>query len=377
MKIVILGGGFGGLAAANELRDNLTQDTRITIIDRKDWFMMDLVKLWIMTGSREFETSKRPLENVTKKGIEFVNEQVVKIDSKNKIVRTSYRSLHYDYLIIALGVELAPEQIPGLSENGLILYELKDVSRIRDTVRKMRSGKIAMAIMGLPYKCPPAPYEAALLLRSILEETGASDSVQIDFYSPTPITLPAGGPQVSEDILQILQSKKIEFHGNHKTVSVEPNKLKFESGETNFDLLIAVPPHKVPSVVVDCGFAQPGKFIEVNKTCKTNFDNVYAIGDVNQIMVTDKIAVPKAGIFAEGEGITVARNIISQIKKEFENAVFDGKGGCFLETGTKTAGYIQVDMFASPAPITELKTPSPDYFSEKEKFEKDRLEKWL
>jgi len=339
--------------------------------------MMDLVKLWIMTGSREFETSKRSLENVTKKGIEFINEQVVKIDPQNKVVRTSYHSLHYDFLIIALGVELAPEQIPGLSENGLVLYELKDVPKIRDTIRQMKSGKIAMAIMGLPYKCPPAPYEAALLLRSILEETGASNSVQIDFYSPTPITLPAGGPQVSEEILHILKSKKIEFHGNHKTMSVEPNKIKFESGEAEFDVLIAVPPHKVPFVVVDCGFAQPGKFIEVNRTCKTNFENVFAIGDVNQIIVTDKIMVPKAGIFAEGEGVTVARNIISQIKKEFENAIFDGKGGCFLETGTKTAGYLQVDMFASPAPITQLKTPSPDYFSEKEKFEKDRLEKWL
>jgi sulfide:quinone oxidoreductase len=339
--------------------------------------MMDLVKLWIMTGAREFETSKRLLENVTKKGIEFVNEQVVKIDTQNKIVRTSYRSLHYDYLIIALGVELAPEQIPGLKENGLILYELKDVTKIRDSLHQMRSGKIAMAIMGLPYKCPPAPYEAALLLRSILEKTGTSESVQIDFYSPTPITLPAGGTEVSEDIRQILESKKIIFHGNHKTMSVEPNKLKFESGETNFDILIAVPPHKVPSVVVDCGFAQPGKFIEVDRTCKTKFQNVYAIGDVNQIMVTDKIAVPKAGIFAEGEGVTVARNIISQIKKEQESAVFDGKGGCFLETGTKTAGYIQVDMFASPAPLTILKEPSSDYFVEKEKFEKDRLEKWL
>ena len=377
MKIVILGGGFGGLAAATELRENLTQDTRITIVDRKDWFMMDLVKLWIMTGSREFETSKRPLENVTKKGIEFINEPVIKIDPQNKIVRTSYRSLHYDYLIIALGVELASEQIPGLLENGLILYELKDVTRIRDSVRKMKSGKIAMAIMGMPYKCPPAPYEAALLLRSILDETGASDSVQIDFYSPAPITLPAGGPQVSEEILQILKSKKIEFHGNHKTMSVEPNKLKFESGETDFDLLVAVPPHKVPAVVVDCGFAQPGKFIEVNRDCKTNFENVYAIGDVNQIMVTEKIAVPKAGIFAEGEGVTVARNIISQIKKEIGNEIFDGKGGCFLETGTKTAGYLQVDMFASPSPITQLQTPSQDYFTEKEKFEKDRLQKWL
>ena len=377
INVVILGGGFGGLAAANELRENIPQDVRITIIDRKDWFMMDLVKLWIINGTREFELSKRPLESVTKKGIEFVNEDVMKIDPVGKFVRTKYRQFHYDFLIISLGVELAPEKIPGLKENSFILYDINDVPKIRDTLRQMKSGKIVMAITGLPYKCPPAPFEAALLIRSILEETGASDSITIDFYSPTPITLPAGGPQVSEDILQILKSKKIEFHGNHKTVAVEPNKIKFENSETSFDVLITVPPHKVPSVVIESGFAENGKFVEVDKTCKTKYERVYAIGDVNQIMVTDKIAVPKAGIFAESEGITVARNIISQIQNELEHAVFDGKGGCFLETGKGTAGYLQVDMFATPDPLTQLKSPSTEYFSEKEKFEQDRLKKWL
>jgi sulfide:quinone oxidoreductase len=377
VNIIILGGGFGGLAAANELRENLTQDVRITIIDRKDWFMMDLVKLWIINGTREFEFSKRPLENVTKKGIEFVNEDIMKIDPVGKLVRTKYRQFHYDYLIIALGVELAPEKIPGLKENGFILYDINDVPRIRDTLRQMKSGKIVMAITGLPYKCPPAPFEAALLTRSILEETGASNSIQIDFYSPTPITLPAGGAQVSEEIFQILKSKKIEFHGNHKTVAVEPNKIRFENADTSFDVLIAIPPHKAPLVTIESGFAENGKFVEVDKTCKTKYECVYAIGDVNQIMITDKIAVPKAGIFAEAEGVTVARNIISQIKNELEQAIFDGKGGCFLETGKEIAGYLQVDMFATPDPLTQLKSPSTEYFSEKEKFEQERLKKWL
>jgi sulfide:quinone oxidoreductase len=377
INIIILGGGFGGLAAANELRDNLPLDVRITIIDRKDWFMMDLVKLWIINGTREFELSKRSLENVTKKGIEFVNEDILKIDPVSKLVRTKYRQFHYDYLIIGLGVELAPEKISGLKENGLILYDINDVPRIRDTLRQMKSGKIVMVITGIPYKCPPAPFEAALLIRSILEEIGTSDSIQIDFYSPTPITLPTGGAQVSEEIFQILKSKDIKFHGNHKTISVESNKIIFENIETSFDILIAIPPHKVPLVVIESGFAETGKFVEVDKTCKTKYERVYAIGDVNQIMVTDKIAVPKAGIFAEAEGVTVARNIISQIKNELEHAFFDGKGGCFLETGKGTAGYLQVDMFATPDPMTQLKSPSTEYFSEKEKFEQERLKKWF
>jgi len=374
---LILGGGFGGLAAANELRQNLSSEVKITVIDKKDYFMMDLVKLWILNGTREFEYSKKPLQTITKKGIDFINEEIIKINPQNKTVTTPSKELPYDYLIIALGVELAPEQIPGLSNNGLVLYELKDVPKIRDAIKRIKSGKIAMAIMGLPYKCPPAPYEAALLIRSMLKDTGASDSVKIDFYSPTPITLPAGGPQVSEELLQLLKSKNIEFHGSHKTISIGPKTLKFEESVAGFDLLIAVPPHKAPSVVVEAGFAEEGKFIVVDRTCKTNFENVYAIGDVNQIMVTDKIAVPKAGIFAEGEGVTVARNIISKIKSEQEKEIFDGKGGCFVEVGKKVAGYLQVDMFATPNPITLLQQPSEEHFADKEKFEKDRLAKWL
>ena len=376
-NILILGGGFGGLAAANELRENLPADVKITIIDKKDYFMMDLVKLWILNGTREFEFSKRPLQPITKKGIDIINEEVTKIDPKNKTVAIKSRELPYDYLIIALGVELAPEQILGLSKHGLVLYDIDDVPKIREAIKKIKSGKIVMAIMGMPYKCPPAPFEAALLISSMLQDFGTSKSVQIEFYSPAPLTLPAAGPQVSEELLKLLQSKNIAFHGSHKSVSVEANNLKFENSETRFDLLIAVPPHKAPAVVVDSGFAQKGKFIPVNRNCKTNFENVYAIGDVNEMMVTDKIAVPKAGIFAEGEGVAVAKNIISQIRQEQEKAIFDGKGGCFVEMGKQTAGYLQVDMFASPNPVTMLKEPTQENFIDKEKFEKDRLAKWL
>lgn len=375
-QILILGGGFGGLAAANELRANLA-DAKITIIDKKDYFMMDLVKLWIIKGTRKFETSKRPLQSVTKKGIEFVNEAAKAIDTNQKKVRTATRELSYDYLIIAAGVELAPEKISGLSKNSMSLYDLEDGPKIRQKILEMKSGKLAFVIAGMPYKCPPAPFEAALIISTMLREIGTRDSISIDFYSLAPMTLPAAGPDVSKQLLDILESENIRFYANHKTMSVEQNLIKFEDGSAEkFDLLISVPPHKAPKVVYDSNLAQEGQFISVKRDCRTQFENVYAIGDVTTMMATDKIAVPKAGIFAEGQGIAVARDIISQIKKEKTDYVFEGKGGCFVEMG-KTAGYVYVDMFSQPNPITRLDKPAEEHLVEKQTFEQERLAKWL
>lgn len=376
-QILILGGGFGGLAAANELRTHLPTDIKITIIDKKDYFMMDLVKLWIIKGTRQFETSKHPLVTVTKKGIEFVNEQVTTINTQQKTVKTTTREFSYDYLIIALGVELAPEKIPGLKANAMVLYDIEDVPMIRQKILQMKQGRIVFVITGMPYKCPPAPFEAALIINSMLKEIKARNSISIDFYSLAPITLPAAGPEVSKQLLDILESEKINFHGNKKTVSVEPNLIKFEDGSAEkFDLLIAVPPHKSPKVIYDAGLAPQDQFISVKRDCRTPFEGVYAIGDVTNMAVTDKIAVPKAGIFAEGEGIAVAHDIIAQIKKQPTTSIFEGKGGCFVEMGN-TAGYVYVDMFAQPNPITRLDKPAEEHMQEKEIFEKERLQKWL
>lgn len=371
-----MGGGFGGLAAAHELRTNLP-DAKITIIDKKDYFMMDLVKLWIIKGTRQFETSKRPLNSITKKGIDFVNEAVTTIDTNQRRVRTLTGEFSYDYLIIAMGVELAPEKIPGLSENAMILYDLEHVAKIRQKILQLKSGRLAFAITAMPYKCPPAPFEAALIIGTMLKELKMRDSILIDFYSLAPITLPAAGPEVSNQLLEILESEKIKFHGNRKTTSVDHNLIKFEDGSSaKFDLLIAVPPHKAPKAVYDSKFAQDGQFISVKRDCKTQFENVYAIGDVTTMMVTDKIAVPKAGIFAEGQGVAVAHDIISKVKKEQTGMTFEGKGGCFVEMGA-TAGYVYVDMFAQPNPITRLDKPAQEHMQEKEQFEKERLAKWL
>ena len=275
-----------------------------------------------------------------------------------------------------MGAVLAPEKISGLKENGLNLYDHNQLSEIHKNLKEMKSGNIAIAITAMPYKCPPAPFEASLLIDSMLRETNVRSSVDINFYSPAPITLPAAGPEVSQKIFELIKSENITFHDSCKIKSVEPNKLIFENGQASFDMLIAVPPHIAPKIIYDSGLAKEGGFIPINRDCKTSFENVYAVGDVTSLPVGDK-AVPKAGIFAEGEALAVAKNIVSKIQNEKDTALFDGKGGCFIESGRDTASLIEVDMFTGPKPSTKLTESNKTHLDEKFQFEKERLEKWL
>ncbi len=376
--VLILGGGFGGLSAANEIRNNLSSmQVKITVIDKKDWFMVGFVKLWIIKGTRTFENSIGSLNELRKKEINFLKEEILKIDLQNKNIKTTTRTLSYDFLIIAMGASLTPEKIPGLSENGMNLYDHNQLTEIHNQLKKMKSGNIAISIMGMPYKCPPAPFEASLLIDSMLRETGVRDSVQIHFYSPAPITLPAAGPEISQQILNLINSENIFFHDSCKIKSVEKNKLIFEHGEANFDLLLAIPPHVAPKVIYESGLAKEDGFIPISRDCKTPFENVYAVGDVTTLTVTGTLTVPKAGVFAEGEAVTVAQNIILKIHSKKESSLFDGKGGCFIESGRDTASLIEIDMFSESKPLTKLTESTTKHLDEKIQFEKERLSKWL
>ena len=367
--VVILGGGFGGLSAANEIRNSLdSSKVKITIIDKKDWFMVGYAKLWIMNGTRTFENSIGSLNELPKKQINFIKDEIIEINYNNNFVKTNSEDISFDFLIISMWAVLAPEKIPGLVENGFNLYDHNQLDEIHQKLDKIESGKIAIVIMGMPYKCPPAPFEASLLVDSMLRKRGIRDSVQIDFYSPAPITLPAAGPEVSKKILDLVNSEKITFHNSKKIIRVESKKLIFENDEYSFDILLAIPPHIAPKVIYDSNLAKEPGFIPINRDCKTPYENIFAVGDVTSLVVTDSMAVPKAGIFAEGEGIAVAKNIVLKLESKESSVLFDGKGGCFLESGRDTASIIEIDMFTDPKPSTRLTESTKDNLSKKLDF---------
>ncbi|MGI0013640.1 MAG: NAD(P)/FAD-dependent oxidoreductase [Nitrososphaera sp.] len=378
-RILILGAGFGGLTAANILRKNLHSDHRVMVIDRKNWFMMGLVKLWILEGTRKLEESQTPLNGLNAKGIEFLNDEVTKVDSgSSRIHAKDHGWIEYDYLIVALGAELAPEKIPGFVGRGYNLYDPQQVPKLRDRLLSINRGRVAIAIMGMPYKCPPAPYEASIIISNVLTKNGSRNSVEIDVYTPAPIALPVAGPQISAGVVEIIAQNGIRFNPHHKLQSVSDSQLEFENGtKKDYDLLVGIPPHRAPEVVRNSGLTGGGDWIQVDKhLMKTSVGNIFAIGDVTEIKVGN-LALPKAGIFAEEQAKVVAQQIIDEIGSRPAMATFSGQGYCFMEVGNGRAGYLEADFYNQAGPVLKLEPPSAENYEKKQDFERTRIKEWL
>jgi len=392
-RILILGAGFGGLTAANFLQKNLSSlsesvEYQISIIDQKDYFMMGLVNLWILSGIRTLEDSKIDLNRLEKRGIRYLNNKITRIDLASKTVNitgSSTPKIKYDYLIIALGTEYAVEEVNGFLENeGFNLYDPEQVPKLRERILSLRKGRIAICIASIPYKCPPAPYEASLLINDILVKNGTRDSIDIDIYTPTPISLPVAGVKVSKDVINLLSNNHVNFHPLHKIRTVlDMEKIEFENGSSvDYDLLILIPPHKVPEIVRNSGlFSQGENWINVDKfSLKTDYENVFAIGDVTEIKVNENVAIPKAGVFAEAQAKVVGQQIVDDIvndKNKQSSPRFDGKGFCFMEVGNDKAGYVAVDLYHEHGPATLLEPPSEESYKKKLDFERSKLNEWF
>ena len=325
------------------------------------------------------------LEN---KGIRYLNDKVTGIDVASKTVtirESSNLKLKYDYLIIALGTEYSFEEINGFRENGgFNLYDAEQVTKLRERVLSLKKGTIAICITSIPYKCPPAPYEASLLINDILVKNGTRDSIDIHIYTPTPISLPIAGAKVSQDVTNLLNHSHINFHPLHKIKAVlNMEKIEFENGNwANYDLLIGIPSHKIPEVIRNSGLITHGQnWINADKfSLRTDFENVFAIGDVTEIKVNENVAIPKAGVFAEAQAKVVSQQIVDDIKNDKNkqsSSRFDGKGFCFMEVGNGKAGYIAVDFYHEDGPYTLLEPPSDESYKKKLDFERSKINEWL
>jgi sulfide:quinone oxidoreductase len=378
---LVLGGGVGGLVAAHRLRARLPRRHRVVIVDREAQHVFQPSLLWVASGERSLERIQRPLAGLRRKGIEVIKGDVERIDAGARTVTVSGQTLTGDAIIVALGAEFAPDAIPGLSDAGHNLYSPSGAAALHGALQTFSGGRVIVLTAAPAYKCPAAPYEAAMLIESVLRQRGVRHGAQLDMYAAEPAPMGVAGPAVSAGVVQLLASKGIAYHPAHQVTSVDvaAKTVTFANGATaGFDLLVYVPPHRAPAAVRESGLTKETGWIPVNrKTFETSVAGVWAIGDVTTVPLSMGRPLPKAGVFAHGQAEVVASNIAAAWLGVGRQREFDGWGKCFIETGDGRAGFGAGNFYGEPAPTVSLHAPSRWGHLGKIWFERWWLWRWL
>ena len=370
---IILGGGVGGLTAANELRRLSGPEHRVVLIERQPEFLFAPSLLWAMVGARRVDRLARPLRGLLRPGVELVHAAVERIDPERKLVVADGRELHYDALVVALAAALAPEAFPGYVGAAHDFFEPAGAASFWAALQAFEGGRIVVAVSALPYKCPAAPYEAALLIEDALRRRRLRERTEVMLVTPEPQPMPVAGPALGAAVASLLETRGIVFHRNRPLAAVDPagRELVFADGtRERFDLLAAVPPHRPPEAVRASSLANESGWIPVDPgTLRTRADDVYAIGDVAAIALPNGKLLPKAGVFAHAEALVVARRIAAERDRSAVPA-FDGLGYCWVETGGGKAAFAAGDFYAKPAPRIDLRAPGASWHLGKVLFER-------
>lgn len=379
-SVIVLGGGVGGVVAATTLRKRLPSSDRVILVDRERQHLFQSSLLWLAIGERRPEQIQRPLLRIAGTGIEVVTGEVTGLNAEARRIRVNGAELVGDAMIISLGADLAPELVPGLSEAGHNIYTLEGASALRGALGQFREGRVVVLTAAAAYKCPAAPYEIAMLVNDFLRRR-APGSARVEIYAAEPGPMATAGPEVSAMVRGMVEGQGVAYHPQHQIDRVDPDRrtLHFTNGTTaEYDLLIYVPPHRAPAVVREAGLLADSGWIAVDPhTLQTKVPEVFAIGDVTSIPIPSGKALPKAGVFANRQAQTVARNLAAEWSGRAIADAFDGTGACFVETGSGRAGYGSGSFYASPMPEMHFHPPARWWHWGKVAYEKYWFRKWL
>ncbi|MCC6159809.1 MAG: NAD(P)/FAD-dependent oxidoreductase [Deltaproteobacteria bacterium] len=379
--ILVLGGGVGGVVAAVELRKRVSDVHRVILVDRDERHVFWPSLLWLMMGTREAESITRPLTALRRRGIEVIRGNVEEIDPDGKRVVIGGETITADYIIIALGADPAPERIAGLAESGSTFCTLDGAEALRDRWREFRGGKVVVLTAAPAYKCPAAPYEAAMLLEADARKRRIIERTTVEIHAAEPGPMGVAGPEASAQVRSMVESKGIGYFPGRQVTSADPSgrSLVFGDGATtDFDLLVYVPPFQAPDVVKRAGLLGDSGWATVDRaTMETRFPDVYVIGDLVGIPLKMGKLLPKAGVFAHGQAEVVAKNVSARIAGRNADSRFDGHGECFIEAGGGKAGFGRGNFYADPVPQIKMYSPGRHWHAGKVLFEKDWLHKWF
>lgn len=371
--VLIIGAGFGGLELATRLSETLQDAVRVTLLDRNDSFVFGYSKLEVMLGRQSAKEIRLPYAGFAKDAVEFRQETVTAIDPVARRVTTGEGTYDADFLVIAMGADYDFAATPGLEQDGHEFYTVAGAERLRDALAGFDGGKVVVSVLGQPFKCPPAPFEGAFLLHEHFIQRGIRDNVELTSAFPMQRPVPVTG-EVSQMFRDALASRGIEERSQTLVTSIDAGTARLAGGGTlPYDLFVGIPVHRAPDPLTAAGLAVNG-WVPVDQTnLRTQFPQVYAIGDV----CTGPRTVPKAGIFAESAALVVAEDIAAAIAGAGQPEPYGGSGVCYAEFGAGLVSKVEVNFLSGPEAQAQRHEPSREFAADKEEFGRTRQARWF
>ncbi len=374
LRVVVLGTGFAGLEFSTILSEKIGDRLDLTLIDKNDAFIFGFSKLDVMYGIQKPESVRLEYRHIRKPGVKFRQEEILSIDPNSKTVKTDRGTYEADILVIGLGADYDFAATPGLAEFGQEFYTMAGARRLAEVLPKFHKGRVVIGISGTPYKCPPAPCEAALMLHDYLTKRGVRKDCVITLTTPFGVPIPPS-PETSKALMAAFAQHNIDFVPKKTVIALDGAKrlVLFDDNTClPYDLYMGVPKHCVPAVVASSGLTEGGEWITPSvKNLKTKWPGVYAAGDVT------RIGPPKAGFFAEGAARVAALSVLADIQGGPQPADYTGAGTCYIEFGAGMVGRVDVDFLSGPSPTGRYFEPSLELVAEKKYFGSSRRERWF
>lgn len=335
-KILILGDGAAGTIMANKLRFLIRRELAdITVIGNSKYHYFKPDGIHIPLGMKDYHHSVKKPEYLFNYGIDYVRDTVTSIDVENRnVISSSGRDYTYDYLIIATGDRLVPEEMPNFDTEAHHFYDLEGSIKLGRDLASFKGGRIVIGPASIPYQCPPAPYEFTFQLDRYLRRRGIRDRTEIHYTFPLNRVFTM--ENVSQRVQELFDQKDVIYHTmfNVETIDADSKKVtSLEGEELGYDFLILVPPHKGQKVITDSGLADEEGYIDVDrkKLNYSSYDNVFVVGDATNLPIS------KAGATAHFESEYLAGRIASEISGFVSESEYDGAVACTTVTGDERA----------------------------------------
>jgi sulfide:quinone oxidoreductase len=383
-EVLVLGGNFGGLTAAIDLKRRLGDEANVTVVSKANGFLFNPSLIWMPFGKRSIQDITFPLApTFERRGVHFVHAAATAIDAGAKRVHAGGRDFDYDYLVVATGYVNDDDVVPGLGPDG----HAQSITTVWGAMRAAEAWEpfaadpgpiVVAATQGAA--CFGAAYEFLLNAAYQVKRLGIRDRAPITLVTAEPFLghFGIGGMTGGERMLKLfLDHLDIEAIPNMAVESVDEAAVRLADGrtlESRFSMV--VPPFLGAEVVRDSGLGNAKGFVDVHDTYQSTVDeNVYAVGVGAAVQApwhtSYPIGVPKTGFPTETMAKTAAANIAARVRGEVSeerHAFGEIPAVCIMDAGNN--GVLILGDHMLPPRRAAVMIPGPQVHLAKLAFER-------